>query len=56
MRVDVGTPEPVDDLCEDCLLPSLVCADVLWMYTGGVIFVGTLTVCTTDGCDTAPSP
>jgi hypothetical protein len=57
VRVDVCTPEPVDELCQDCLLPALVRADVLWLYSGGVTCVGTLTVCTTDGCDTdAPSP
>ncbi|WP_304455858.1 hypothetical protein [Nocardiopsis sp. YSL2] len=56
LRIDVGTPEPVDELCQDCHLPALVRADVLWVHADGVTPIGTITACTTDGCDIAPSP
>lgn len=41
----VGTPEPTGDLCDRCLLPSMMRARLLGVSIRGVTFVRWLTAC-----------
>lgn len=40
-----GTPEPLDALCPQCWLPSMVCVPILSITDTGVSTFGTWTGC-----------